>query len=113
MIKKRVQQTNETFQLYNDTIDHHQDKGTNGDWRSIKWLSLGFTVYKKLKEKAHPYALYDINQESNTHASSTLIQHSIQNVKEDREKTLSTQGLYLLSCGALYDEEQEWHNYFI
>lgn len=113
MIIKRVQQTNETFQLYNDTIGHHQDKGTNGDWRSIKWLSLGFTVYKKLKEKAHPHALYDINQESNTHASSTLIQHSIQNVKQDREKTLSTQGLYLLSCGALHDEEQEWHNSFI
>lgn len=84
LIKKRVQQTNETFQLYNDTIDQHQDKGTNGDWRSIKWLSLGFTVNKKLKEKAHPHALYDINQETNTHASSTLIQHSIQNVKQDR-----------------------------
>lgn len=27
--------TNETFQLYNDTIGHYQDRGTNGDWRSI------------------------------------------------------------------------------
>lgn len=61
---------------------------------------------KKLKEKAHPYALYDINQETNTRASSTLIQHSIQNVEQDREKTLSTPGLYLLSL-ALHDEEQE------
>lgn len=26
--------TNETFQLYNDSIGHHQDRGTDGDWRS-------------------------------------------------------------------------------
>lgn len=70
-------------------------------------------MYKKLKEKAHPHALYDINQETNTHGLSTSIQNSTPNVNQDREKTLSTPGLYLLSCGVLHDEEQEWQTSFI
>lgn len=86
--------TNDTFQIYNDTVGHHQDKGRNGDWRSIKWPSPGFTVYKKLKEKAH--SLYDINQETNTNASSTSILHSIQNVKQDREKTLYPRIVFII-----------------
>lgn len=69
---------------------------------AISWLY----SEQETEKKAHPYALYDINQETNTHASSTSIQHSIQNVEQDREKTLSTPGLYLLSL-ALHDEEQE------
>lgn len=66
-------------------------------------------MYKKLKEKAHPYALDDVNQETRTHASSTSIQHSIQNVEQGSKKILSDPGLYLLACAALHDEEQEDH----
>lgn len=50
----------------------------------------GFTVYKKLKEKAHQYALDDVNRETRTHALNTLIQHSNQNVEQGSEKTLCT-----------------------
>lgn len=63
----------------------------------IEGLSPGFTGYKKLKEKAHPYALDAVNQETRTHSSSTSIQHSTQNVKQGSENTSSTSGLYLLS----------------
>lgn len=68
------------FEVYSDTIGtssrQRYERQLDGGW-DIEGLSLGFTGYKKLKEKAHPYALDAVNQETRTHASSTSIQHSL------------------------------------
>lgn len=74
-----------TFEVYSDTIGtsarQKYERQLDEGW-DIEGLSPGFTGYKKLKEKDHPYALDAVNQETRTPASSTPIQYSTQNVKQ-------------------------------
>ncbi|XP_062571348.1 uncharacterized protein LOC134233399 [Saccostrea cucullata] len=98
----------EAFQLYSDTIGtparKRYEQRLEEGW-DVEGLSPGFTVYKKLKEKAHPPTISRTNprtcqQVSHTTSQETAKQHSV-------DIPLPSSGLDLLACAALSLQDEE------
>jgi hypothetical protein len=103
--KEESTAANEAFQLYSDTIGTpsrvRYERRLEEGW-DVEGLSPGFTVYKKLKQRAQPCTL------QGTITKTCTPQESVHSVEHCNEPSSSlTSGLDLLACAAIHANEEK------